>query len=34
MKKYVESAITTSTNNDDTQNKKLQAGEELFKFCL
>jgi hypothetical protein len=33
MKKYVESAIATSTNNDDTQKRKLQAGEKFFMFC-
>jgi hypothetical protein len=32
MKNYVESAIATSTNNDDTQKKKLQAGLEFFMF--
>jgi hypothetical protein len=32
MATYVESALTVSTSTDDTQKKKLQAGQELFKF--
>ena len=32
MRNYVESALTVSTSTDDTQKKKLHAGEEMFKF--